>query len=132
MPPARAFLFPRAIYFRAHFAFYQLICNCFIVSFFNSTATLTIAWASVQFFFLAHRARRTYMLIQKEISLLISSRQRFTLYYDASAFRCLFKLVYFNWDSICADCQRFSLVFVCSAFVSFVYETICFAKASNT
>jgi hypothetical protein len=35
----------------------------------------------------------------------------------------LFKLVYFNWDSICADCQPQSqlFVFVCSTFVSLLF-----------
>lgn len=59
----------------------------------------------------------TYMYIQKEISRLIFARHDSHCIRDAAASAYLFKLVYFNWDSICADCQPESLFsyFVCCA-----------------
>ena len=88
--------------------FARSICNCFIVlcRFLTAKQLLELLWS---FLFLSLSQLCTYKLIQKEILLVWSwAAQRFTLYSRMFNFFfrfCLFKLVYFNWDSICADCQ---------------------------
>lgn len=128
---AREASLSRAIYFRAHFAFYQLICNCFIVSFFNSTAMLTIAWASVKFFFLAHRAVNIY----------VDTKGDFAFDLQPTTIHIVFAMLQLSAASLNLSIligTQFALivnVFLSFSFVQLMcllFTTICFAKASNT
>lgn len=60
MPPGLSF---RAIYLRAPLAFYQLICNCFIVL----CRFLTATGKQLLLCSFSHRGPCSYMYIQKEI-----------------------------------------------------------------